>query len=262
MVCGANFRRLRYRSTSGYAHLAPCGANSENRRIDMYPMDWNDELTQLVRLCSKRALRGFPQEEYKPFINRIKSFLEQHGDDPAIAGKVKKLKDVLLLHNAVSQKSVEQKTVSAKSASEIVEKLCYVVIDTNIFFHCENILDRLDKSCIFVLPRVVLDELENRAKTKNYKSRQSQRILTRIRQFPAHRILQLDTRDRKINFTNSEFSPTTQNDLCDNRILAAAKQLLSEKKQTQLLSNDNLLRKKAAELKIPALSLREFLADW
>jgi hypothetical protein len=25
-VCGANFRRLRYRYTAGYAHLAPCGA--------------------------------------------------------------------------------------------------------------------------------------------------------------------------------------------------------------------------------------------
>jgi predicted ribonuclease YlaK len=111
------------------------------------------------------------------------------------------------------------------------------------------------------LPAIVLAELRNRTHDKDARSRQARQILARIRRFPARRILHVDVSGIDVRRFLSPFSTETRNDHCDNRILAAAKRLLIEKKPATLLSDDTALRKRAIESGITAVSLREFFAD-
>ncbi|MDR1962798.1 MAG: hypothetical protein LBQ50_03365 [Planctomycetaceae bacterium] len=221
-------------------------------------MDRYDVLKRLARQCSKRPVsKNFPKEENQQLANQIKDWLNRYENDGDIKSRdeVRMLRDFLLLHEAASKGTVfVQKTQQ--------EFRYYLVIDTNIFFHDEEILSRLDDHDIFVLPQIVLDELCNRAKNKDHNGKKSQRILTHIRQFPANRMLKTHVSRMDARQLLLPFPVVTKNDNCDHQILAVSKRLLTEKKPAQLLSNDTELRKKATQLGIPTLSLREFLADY
>ncbi|MDR2756536.1 MAG: hypothetical protein LBC20_12595 [Planctomycetaceae bacterium] len=221
-------------------------------------MNQYDLLKKLARQCLKKPSfpKNFPKEENKQLAVQIKNWLEQYGssDDPQYRNEIRTVRDFLLLHEAASQGLVPV-------LSEQPKIRYYLVIDTNIFFHDEKILSRLNDHDIFVLPRIVLDELSHRAKNKDFKGKKSQRILTYIHQFPAERLLQtrIDRWEVHRFLPQFQFHTATSNDECDHQILAVTKRLLLEKKPAQLLSDDFELRKKAAELNITALSLQEFL---
>jgi rRNA-processing protein FCF1 len=217
-------------------------------------------LKKLARQCLKKPLvqKNFPKEENKQLANQINNWLELYGnnDDVKNQNEIQILRDFLLLHDAASNRTVPVQKNRQETSF-------YLIIDTNIFFHNEEILNRLNNNDICVLPQIVLDELSNRTKDKNVMGKKSKRILNYIRQFPANRILQTRINRSEVrqllpqsyNVTNSI------NDECDLQILAITKRLLLEKKSAQLLSNDFELRQKAAGLNIPALSLQEFLSS-
>ncbi|MDR3197736.1 MAG: hypothetical protein LBU34_07685 [Planctomycetaceae bacterium] len=215
-----------------------------------------DLLKKLARQCLKKPSfsKKFPKDENKQLAVQIKSWLEQYGssDDPKYRNEIQILRDFLLLHETALQGRVPV-------LSEPPAKRFYLVIDTNIFFHDENILSRLSEHDIFVLTQTVLDELCNQAKNKDLLGKKSQRILTTIRQFPAERLLRAQINRAEARRFLPQFHTATSNDECDHRILAVTKRFLLEKKPAQLLSNDFELRQKAAELNITALSLQEFL---
>jgi rRNA-processing protein FCF1 len=221
-------------------------------------MNQYDLLKKLARQCLKKPPfpKNFPKEENKQLAVQIKKWLEQYGtsDNPKYHNEIRVIRDFLLLHEAASQGHVPVLEEQPKIRF-------YLVIDTNIFFHDEKILSRLNEYDIFVLPQIVLDELCNLAKNKDLKGKKSQRILTYIRQFPTERLLQsrVDHGDVYRFLPQFQFHTATSNDECDHQILAVTMRFLSEKKPAQLLSNDFELRKKAAELGITALSLQEFL---
>ncbi|MDR2438745.1 MAG: hypothetical protein LBE12_05165 [Planctomycetaceae bacterium] len=221
-------------------------------------MNQYDLLKRLARQCLKKPpfLKNFPKEENKQLAVQIKNWLERYGtsDNPQYRNEIQIIRDFLLLHEAASHGHVPVLKEQPKTRF-------YLVIDTNIFFHDEKILSRLNEHDIFVLPQIVLDELCNRAKNKDFKGKKSQRILTYIRQFPAERLLRtrVDRGDVYRFLPQFQFHTATSNDECDHQILAVTKRFLLEKKPAQLLSNDFELRKKAAELGITALSLQEFL---
>jgi rRNA-processing protein FCF1 len=222
-------------------------------------MDQYVLLKKLVRQCLKKppVLKNFPKEENKQLAVQIKSWLDLYGNDSDIKNQneIRILRDFLLLHEAASKGTMSVQ----KNCQEIS---FYLVIDTNIFFHDEKILSRLNNNDICVLPQIVLDELSHRAKDKNVLGKKSQRILNHIRLFPTNRILQTCTNRSEVRQLLPPFyNATNNNDECDLQILAVTKRLLLEKKPVQLLSNDFELRQKAAELNIPALSLQEFLTD-
>ncbi|MDR2115813.1 MAG: hypothetical protein LBP87_05465 [Planctomycetaceae bacterium] len=219
-------------------------------------MNQYDLLKKLARQCLKKPqfLKNFPKEANKQLAVQIKNWLEQYGnsDEPKYHNEIRILRDFLLLHETASHGMVPM-------LNEQPAIRYYLVIDTNIFFHDEQILNRLNDHDIFVLPQIVLDELCNRAKSKDSKGKKSQRILASIRQFPAKRLLQARIERWEVRRFLPQFHTVTSNDECDHQILAVTKRFLLEKKPAQLLSNDFELRKKAAELNITALSLQEFL---
>ncbi|MDR2641157.1 MAG: hypothetical protein LBC74_00020 [Planctomycetaceae bacterium] len=220
-------------------------------------MDQYALLKKLARQCQKKPLiqKNFPKEENKQLAVQIKNWLELYGNnaDPKNQNEIQILHDFLSLHEAASKGAIPVQ----KNQREIS---FYLVIDTNIFFHDEKILNRLNDNDICVLPQTVLDELSNRAKDKNMRGKKSQQILNLIRQFPKNRILQTHTNRSEVRKLLPKFyNATNDNDECDLQILAVTKRLLLEKKSAQLLSNDFELRQKATELNIPAISLQEFL---
>jgi hypothetical protein len=224
-------------------------------------MNRYDLLKKLARQCLKKPPfpKNFPKEENKQLAVQIENWLKLYGnsdnpkdfDDPKYRDDIRTLRDFQLLHEAASRGAVPV-------LKEPQEKRCYLVIDTNIFFHDERILNRLNDNDIFVLPQIVLDELCNRAKNKDFYGRKSQRILTAIRQFPAGRLLQTRVERAEVRRFLPQFQTVTSNDACDHQILAVTKRFVLEKKSVQLLSDDFELRQKAAELNITALSLQEF----
>ncbi|MDR0611244.1 MAG: hypothetical protein LBG58_14135 [Planctomycetaceae bacterium] len=219
-------------------------------------MDQYVLLKKLVRQCLKKppVQKNFPKEENKHLAVQIKNWLELYGnnDDSKNRNEIQILRDFLLFHETATHGAVPV-------LKNRQETSFYLVIDTNIFFHNEEILNRLNNNDICVLPQIVLDELSNRAKDKNAGGKKSQRILSHIRQFPANRILQTRINRSEVRQLLPKFNvATNSNDECDLQILAVTKRLLLEKKPAQLLSNDFELRQKAAGLNIPALSLQEF----
>ncbi|MDR0705149.1 MAG: hypothetical protein LBF88_09180 [Planctomycetaceae bacterium] len=220
-------------------------------------MDQYVLLNKLVQQCLKKppVQKKFPKEENKQLAVQIRNWLELYGNNGNVKNQneIRILRDFLLFHEAASKGTIPVQ----KNRQEIS---FYLVIDTNIFFHDEKILSRLNNNDICVLPQIVLDELSNRARDKNVRGKKSQRILSYIRQFPANRMLQTRTNRSEVRQLLPKFyTATNNNDECDLQILAATKRLLLDKKPAQLLSNDFELRQKAAELNIPALSLQEFL---
>jgi rRNA-processing protein FCF1 len=222
-------------------------------------MDQYVLLKKLARQCLKKppVQKNFPKEENKQLAIQIKNWLELYGnnDDSKNQNEIRILRDFLLFHEAASNGAVPV-------LKNRQETSFYLVIDTNIFFHDEEILNRLNDNDICVLPQIVLDELSNRTKDKNVLGKKSQRILSHIRQFPANRILQTRINRSEVRQLLPRFYNVTNssNEECDLQILAVTKRLLLEKKPAQLLSNDFELRQKAAGLNIPALSLQEFLS--
>jgi rRNA-processing protein FCF1 len=213
-----------------------------------------EELKELVRLCTKKPdSKGFLIDKNYSLVIRIERWLEDNVDK--VATDKRNIKDVAKLREFVEfHKSV----TSSVLPQEIP---VYLVIDTNIFFHCDDILERLDKNCKLVLPQIVLDELRNHVRKNDAKGRQSKQILYRIDSFPASRKVYQKADGAAIHYLTMQFEVETPNDKCDVRILLVAKQLKKEKKQVTLLSDDNELRNKAAELHITTLSLRDFFAE-
>ena len=213
------------------------------------------ELKVLVKLCEKRpASNVFPQQANGPLIDRVTHWIETHSELPdtkPYREGIQKLREFLLLHKAATQGPVPK-----------TETKFYIVIDTSVFFHREDILDHLSENCILVLPQAVKDELKNRARSRNVHGKKARRIMEQIRSFPENRLVYLSVGIAEFRQLFGAFPVRSLNDRCDHRILAAAKRLATEKKPTRLISDDNEMREKAAELGIPALSLREFLADW
>jgi rRNA-processing protein FCF1 len=219
-------------------------------------MNRYDLLKKLARQCLKKPPfpKKFPKEENQQLAAQIDNWLKLYGDSDNVkyGNEIRVIRDFLLLHEAASRGAVPDLKEPSKTRY-------YLVIDTNIFFHDEKILSRLNDHDIFVLPQTVLDELCHRAKNKDFKGKKSQRILASIRQFPVDRLLQTRANRLEVHCFLPQFPTTTSNDECDHQILAVAKRFLVEKKPVQLLSDDFELRRKATELNIPALSLREFL---
>ncbi|MDR3111503.1 MAG: hypothetical protein LBU65_17670 [Planctomycetaceae bacterium] len=212
-----------------------------------------EELKELVRLCTKKPDAGnFLIDENYPLVVRIESWLKANVDkvvaDKRNVKDIAKLREFVEFHKSVTRGVLPQELPS------------YIVIDTNIFFHCDDILERLDKNCKLVMPQIVIDELRNHVRKNDAKGRQSKQILQKIDSFPASRKLRQKAEGAAVYSLATRFEVETPNDECDVRILLVAKQLKKEKKQVTLLSDDNELRNKAAELNITALSLRDFFA--
>ena len=223
--------------------------------LSYHGMEPLHELNELVKHCDKRPVWGaFPQDANGPLADRAAVWLEKYSeliDVPAFRHGMQKLREFLLLHRAATSGSVP-----------VQKAVFYIVIDTSVFFHREEILDHLSVGCILAVPKAVLDELRNRARSRNAQGRKSRRILERIHDFPRDRICYISFDTTEYRQKLAVFPVQSLNDRCDHRILAAAKRLTEEGKPTRLLSDDIEMRKKAVEIGVVAVSLREFFADW
>lgn len=134
------------------------------------------------------------------------------------------------------------------------------LIDTNIFIHCPNILDRVCEGERVILPYTVLDELRFRAEDPNtkYQAEAARDSIYKYRE-KENSIIEL----REIN---EEFIPQgcfksarIANDRNDNGILSIAIEAKHNGEDIILLTGDNGLRTKAIENNIENKNLDDFL---
>lgn len=151
--------------------------------------------------------------------------------------------------------------IKFRKKREIEDKIISTyLIDTNIFIHCPNILDRVCEGERVILPYTVLDELKFREEDPNtkYQAEVARASIYKYRE-KENSIIELREITHSLIPKGCFKSAITANDRNDNGILSIGIEAEQNDEEIILLTGDNGLRTKAIENKIKNKNLDEFL---
>lgn len=131
------------------------------------------------------------------------------------------------------------------------------VIDTNIFIHQPDILERFISDDHVILPVKVLDELSFRKNQENTEVA-AEMAIDSIKVFQNSSPFKLEFKESNLEMLSEDLEQHSKNSLNDNRILSIAKASTEHNLLTYLITNDNGLSLKASTEGVIALTYAEF----